>query len=238
MKKIKLLLLTIFVAIISTGCTLNYNLTINEDRGILESVVVTEKNSILKTKFNDYKKEIKEQENYYKEHQLYFDYTSKKIYGKTDSGLSLSKRFEYGTYNNSPNKNSVFNNYAFYEQEGNYIFRLTYPIYEAVFPDTNDLNQKIDEAYINIKSHLKVLETNSDSYDEKTKTYTWKLDQNFFNNSDGIYIKLSKEKDNMLIFKDFIMNNLTTITIVSSVILLILIFGIHLFKSYKNGMKI
>lgn len=237
MKKLKLLIVIIFVSIITSGCTLNYNLTIKDDRSILESVVVTEKNSILEKKYDNYKKEINEKQRFYKEHQIYTEYSSSKIFNKDESGLKLTKEFKYGTFNNSQNKTSVFNSYSFYEEGNNYVFRLSYPVKEALFPDTRD-SEKIDKAYINIKSHLKVIDSNSDSYDEKTKVYTWKLDDDFFNNNEGIYLKISKDRDMMLIIKDLISNNLNIVVSVITSITILLLVILYIYRKYKNGMKI
>lgn len=236
--KLKLLIVIIFISFITSGCTLNYNLTIKDDRSIVEMVSVTEKNNVLTNRYGDYKKEIDKQQKFYKKHQIYYDYSPKKIFEGDISGLSLTKTYPYGTFNNSPNKTSVFNKYSFYEENGSYIFRLTYPVMEAVYPDTNDSDKKIDDAYLNIKSYLKVLDSNSDSYDEKTKTYTWHLDKNFFDNNKDIYIKLSKEKDNMLIFSDFIMNHLKLIIGIGITLFVIVIAVLRIYKKYKNGMKI
>ena len=115
--KFKFLILILFVLITTTGCTLNYNLTINTDRSILEEVSVTDSNNVLIKKYGDYKKKIKEEQLFYKEHQVYGDYSSKKIYKSDYSGLELSMLYPYGTYNDSPNKNSMFNDYTFYNSQ-------------------------------------------------------------------------------------------------------------------------
>ena len=237
-KKFKLLLLFIFTALITSGCTINYNLTIKDDRSIFEEVVATESNSILKTTYGDYKKEINNQEEFYNNHDLYSSYHSKKIYKSDYSGLKLYRDFEYGQFSNSPTYASLFQKYTFVDNEDGYTFRLSYPIKENLYPDTNDSEISVDSAYINIKSYLKVIDSNSDSYDEKTKTYTWVLDDDFFNDYEGLYIKLSKEKDYQVILTDFFRAHSVTIITIISILFILLIGFIYIYSKHKKGMKV
>ena len=236
--KVKLILFIIFVSLISCGCTLNYNLTIKEDLSIIDDVSVTEKNSVLKTKYDDYKKQISNYQKFYKNHDLYSSFESKKIYKSDYSGLELYRTYEYGKFENSPNYSTLFQNYSFLDQGDYYTLKLNYAIKENIFPDIKDNNEKIDEAYINIKSHLLVVETNSDTYDEKTKTYTWKLDDDFFNNNDGIYMKISKEKDSMLIFMDFFKEHTFEIIFTAVIILSIIVISLLILIKYKKGLEV
>ena len=236
--KLKLIIFVIFVSLITSGCTLNYNITIKENLDILESAVVTEDNSVLTSKYGDYKKEIKRQQNYYKKHQLYYDYASKKIYDKNSSGLELYKEYPNGTFDTSPNILSVFQDYSFRNEIDSYVLELSRPVEESLYPDTPNNDEKLDKVYVNIRSYLKVLDTNSDSYDEKTKTYTWNLDDNFFRDKNRIYIKLSKEKDNENIYMDFFKNNSTIIISILIVLTITAIISIYLFAKYKKGMRV
>ncbi len=237
--KLKLIIIIFFLSLIVSGCELNYNLTIKDDRSIYEEIVVTEKNSILEKKYDDYKEEIKEKELFYNDHDLYSSYESRKIFKSDYSGLKLYKDYPYGQFRYSPTYASFFQNYSFTEGKDGYILRLLYPVKENIYPDTNNSDEKIDKAYINIKSYLKVIDSNCDKYDEKTKTYTWEIDDDFFNNDQkGLYIKLSKEKDYQVIFMDFFREHSTAIITISIILVVLLTIAMYIYKKYRNGMKV
>ncbi|HHW69290.1 MAG TPA: hypothetical protein GX747_03035 [Tenericutes bacterium] len=236
--KIKLLLILFFL-LLTTGCTLNYDLVIHTDNRVSESVsFFRNKNDVLKkySKLKDVKKDEIEKSkiNYYKKQ---YGYSSK--YVRSFSGInlifyktraSLSDYFEKSIYR------SLYTDYELIEI-GNTVSFKTVGSYTptGIFTSengevTNDLAKEIK---VNIQFHKNVLESNADYIDEFSNTYTWVI-----KNTDdykNINFEFGNKKNYIAILYYYIMTNLDIIIILLFLIIIPSI--IYLFFKINKRVK-
>ena len=184
MKKRKFLLLIISVFLLS-GCSAEYNLTINEDT--MEEDI----NAIFdKARESEYASNMEQIRR-----TAYYNFDTREN--------------EYYTFNKDEDENNIILNYKYRYTDNNLYkseaFSRCY--YKRIVNVTDDLitintdkqvaclykdgNREIDDITVNIRTDLTVLENNADKVNGKV--YTWYInDQNYTNKP--IYIKIEKER--------------------------------------------
>lgn len=187
--KFKLLIL-IFVLILSTGCSVEYNLTIDELNAIEYFSLYVDNNSSNTAMINDM---------YQRQTEAYFnqDTDSSEYYeikkGLTKDKKSLFLNFKYN-YPLKKLQNSNAIGQCFYNKsitkDQKYITLNTSKGFDCIYKDT-DL--QIENLTIHIKTNLKVVESNSDKV--KKNTYTWYIDKNNYQEK-NVYMKINYTEEN------------------------------------------
>lgn len=199
MKKI---LLSIILILISTGCSVKYNIKIDRNMKIKETVTGLETAEF----FAQYEKSsIRRVISFILEPHLEYlnnnNYSVNNVLG-TESGVEITKEYQnFDSYikNLDTNDSLELNERAYqslgsnfnYMKEGNIVTIQ----FNGKLPGDDTQNQevfRIDDADISITLPFVVEEHNADSYDKKTNTYTWRLDRE--NPEKEILIKFDKSK--------------------------------------------
>lgn len=221
MRKIKILVLICGMFLLS-GCSVEYNLTINkntmeEDINAIfdkatESELASRMEPIRRSAYYNY--DTRENEYY--------------IFNKRedDNNIILSYNYEY-TGNNLYKSEAASR--CYYKRIVNVTDEnITINTDNQVACLFKDGEREIDDITVNIKTDLIVLENNADEVNDKT--YTWYInDQNYTNKP--IYIKIDKnikEKENI--------SNLTIVLFIFGIIVIgIIVYIIIKFKYSKNN---
>ena len=165
MKKILFLIIFCFLL---TGCTVNYNLEIDNE-SFKESITGNILNSELesddnRTDINIYSYLINSEQNVFKNNDsiLY-----NKNLNNVENGIDYSYSYEFNknNFNNSRILNECFDKYEAYEEDGIY--------YISIFGNFNC--SYADKTNINIKTNHNVLANNADSI--KNNTYSWAIEK-------------------------------------------------------------
>lgn len=173
MKKILLLIGCIFLI---TGCKVEYNLVINNDLTVLEYVNMTGTDEFFDT--------------YYKSSEIN---VVNMVFDESRQDFLKQNGYSYEIFDgNRPyvtakksytNLEQFAQNTVFYEQyfenidvfQNDNIVTLKTSEFIPINPDSID-RYDIKESIIKIKTAYKVVDNNASSYDEKTNTYSWYID--------------------------------------------------------------
>lgn len=241
--KRKKLILAIFVALFTTGCTVDYNLLI-EDNKIKETTTFHQDSSDTDEKSYMYSQYLEEYPIYIDEEYLYYD-PNKKVEGNTyydksitddSNGYNATYKAELKLkeYNRSRFFNEAFANRSsgYDKNEGCY-----YIIADnlKIFEQENNIN------HINVSINIvgyKVIESNQDSVNNNI--YTWSFDRSDKGRK-NITIKFKKENSNIEIDPS---DNKTepnkvdskyTMYIFYGILLLVIIIGYLIFRKMKQS---
>ena len=215
MKKIIFLLL---ICLLLTGCTVNYNLDINDNNfkeTLAGNVLNTELNNNDNTDINMFTYLINgDQPAFYKNDNIFFN----KATNNTTNGIDFDYSYTFNEYNfnNSRIINECFDNHI-YEYKDN--------TYYLVVSGKFNCNYS-EKTNINITTDYNVTANNAQAI--KNNTYTWTIDEN---NKDNIYFFITIDKTKKSNF-DFQWNTFKTI----GLIIIILLSGICIYflKKDKN----
>lgn len=215
MKKIIFLLL---ICLLLTGCTVNYNLDINDNNfkeTLTGNVLNTELNNNDNTDINMFTYLINgDQPAFYKNDNIFFNKTT----NNTTNGIDFDYSYTFNEYNfnNSRIINECFDNHI-YEYKDNTYYLVVSGKFNCNYSETTN---------INITTNYNVTSNNAQTI--KNNTYTWTIDEN---NKDNIYFFITIDKTNKSNF-DFQWNTFKTI----GLIIIILLSGICIYflKKDKN----
>ena len=241
--KRKKLILAIFVALFTTGCTVDYNLLI-EDNKIKETTTFHQDSSDTDEKSYMYSQYLEEYPIYIDEEYLYYD-PNKKVEGNTyydksitddSNGYNATYKAELKLkeYNRSRFFNEAFANRSsgYDKNEGCY-----YIIADnlKIFEQENNIN------HINVSINIvgyKVIESNQDSVNNNI--YTWSFDRS--NKERSIVLRLKKDNSNVEVKPSNNDKNDTikkeskyTMYIFYGILLLIIIIGYLIFRKMKQS---
>ena len=241
--KRKKLILAIFIVLCTTGCTVDYNLLI-EDNKIKETTTFHQESSDTDEKSYMYSQYLEEYPIYIDEEYLYYD-PNKKVEGNTyydksitddSNGYNATYKAELKLkeYNRSRFFNEAFANRSsgYDKNEGCY-----YIIADnlKIFEQENNIN------HINVSINIvgyKVIESNQDSVNNNI--YTWSFDRSDKERK-NITIKFKKENSNIEIDPS---DNKTepnkvdskyTMYIFYGILLLVIIIGYLIFRKIKQS---
>lgn len=210
MKKLKLVFLTICLFSLC-GCTIQYDITMDEKLGMKESMAISETREF----YNDYlfstPKEVSEM--------------VLSVYQKELDGLNYQYSIEangnatltnhYNSYLTYINDNRIFN--QFFEnilsKENENIITIYNEGEFYSYTEGNPNFFQVEEININIKLPFKVLESNADKIDKKNNIYTWTITKETENKS--FLLKFDKSK------KSFTWNQMINLIAISFFALLI-----------------
>lgn len=215
MKKILFILIT---CLLLTGCTVNYNLEINDNNfkeTITGSVLNKELDTNNSTSINNYSFLLnEEQPSFYKNENIFYNKTTNNAQDGIDFDFNYT--FNENNFNNSRIINECFDNHV-YEYKDNKYYLVVSGKFNCNYSETTN---------INITTDYNVTANNAQTI--KNNTYTWTIDEN---NKDNIYFFITIDKTNKSNF-DFQWNTFKTI----GLIIIILLSGICIYflKKDKN----
>lgn len=178
----KKMILVFFFIIISTGCTAEYNLNIDNDLVIEESILI--ENSIL---------DIKKQEldvdffldlniDRYNSNNRYSMYMCEKEVNDDSAIVTANAIYlDFLSYKNtSPLIEEIFTNLNVVKN--NNVYTLEYKAKSLdnveMFQSSDLYSSLIDEVNVNIKLPFRVMHSNADKYNVEDGIYTWKYSKN------------------------------------------------------------
>lgn len=180
MKKTIFLLL---ICLLLTGCTINYNLDINNNNfkeTLTGNILNTELNNNDNTDINMFNYLINgDQPAFYKNDNIFFHKTT----NNTINGIEFDYNYTFNEYNfnNSRIINECFDNHI-YEYKNNTYYLVVSGKFNCNYSETTN---------INITTNYNVTTNNAKTI--KNNTYTWTIDEN---NKDNIYFFITIEKTN------------------------------------------
>lgn len=201
MKKIIFLLISCFIL---TGCSINYNLDINDDNfteTITGNVLNSEINNNDNYSINMYNFLINtEQKAFYNNDNIFYNKSTNKINDKID--FEYNYTFNSSNFNNSRIINECFDNHAFDYKDGIY-YLVVSGKFNCYYTNTN----------INITTDHKVISNNAETINDNT--YSWTITEK---NKDDIYFFITIDKTNKNKI-DFEWNTFKTIGLIIIIIL-------------------
>ncbi len=242
MKK-KKLILAMLIALCTTGCTVDYNLVI-EDNNIKETTTFHQESSDTDEKSSMYSQYLEEYPIYIDEKYLYYN-PNKKVEGNTyyDKSITDDSNGYNATYKAEfkikEYDRSRFFNYAFVNRSSGYDKNegCYYIIADKlkIFEQENNIN------HINVSINLvgyKVIESNQDSVNNNT--YTWSFDRS--DKERSIVLRLKKDNSNVEVKPSNNDKNDTikkesqyTMYIFYGILLLVIIIGYLIFRKMKQS---
>lgn len=186
MKWLKVLVLIIFVFLLS-GCTVNYNIELDQDGMTEKSIFTLDGSKESEKRVNDlYKTPL----------VAYYDMdVNKSFYYKAEKSKKDNNNILTYTYRfkNTQLRSSPLVEGCYYKRnvmiDDDYIVLQTDERVTCLFEDGYQL---VDELKINIRTRLNVVEQNADYHDGNT--YTWVINKNNYTNK-PIYFKVEKMEE-------------------------------------------
>ena len=215
MKKILFILIT---CLLLTGCTVNYNLEINDNNfkeTITGSVLNKELDTNNSTSINNYSFLLsEEQPSFYKNENIFYNKTTNNAQDRID--FDYNYIFNENNFNNSRIINECFNNHV-YEYKDNKYYLVVSGKFNCNYSETTN---------INITTDYNVTSNNAQKI--KNNTYTWTINEN---NKDNIYFFITINKTNKSSF-NLSWNTFKTIGLI--IIILLSSICIYFIKKDKN----
>lgn len=236
MKKIILIIVTL---IFLTGCEVKYDLVITDKETVKESFnVYVDNNEIYKSGMT-----IQEYLDYYShlylENEGYENFVVKGIEDKNVSRFLVKRNYSnLDDYIKSYSFKNLFNT-ASIERIGSYIsFTTSNNTYLESIKNDEILSEN-NENYtyeINIKFYNEVVNHNADKIDEKNNIYTWTIDKNTIKNN--IYFKIGPDVRYDVVIKDYIQNNIITISLIGGLLIILILFCGYVYVKIKKNNEI
>ncbi|MDD4643923.1 MAG: hypothetical protein PHW90_02760 [Bacilli bacterium] len=239
MKKMKLLIL-LFIPIMITGCSVDYDVLINTKKEVVETIKFIRKNDDILT-FNDsiniYLSSLIDS---YKREPSLTNYRFNKKQGNIYSYILLNRRHEsLEGYKQTPlfqylfeDANIIKNDeYTIFKTVGEYYYNNLYGESEGIDP-----NFHIEGVNIKFKFYNNIIESNADDFDKKTNTLTWNLTANDLEKY--IYFKIGNQKKYDIIVMDFVIKNQGKIIGILIATVLLSIVSIYLYFKVRKGSTI
>lgn len=238
MKKMKLLFL-LLIPLMITGCSVDYNVLVDENKKVVETVKFIGVNEQISNNNESLDMYLNEQITTYKQIDLFSHYIFTKHVGKMASYVMMQKSYEsLKEYSNSTVFRNIFEgaevikkeDYTSFNTTGKYYYNNLYGG-EGTEPDfyINDLT-------IKIKFYNKVVDSNADKVDERNNTLEWDITPE--NIEKYIYFKVSNDKRYDIMVIDFIIRNKVTFISIFTVTVSILIILLYLHLNLKKNNKI
>lgn len=218
MNKLKKIVILVLFTIIFTGCDIEYNLTIDNKKRVIEEVTFLEdNNNMLKYagSIDEFLYE-REQENF-----VGTDYKYERIYNDDQSGLNVKNSYDsIEQYVNSKIYTRLFEKANIIDDKKFYSFSTFGDYYRnSVFstPLEAVYRYNIDQIKVNIKFYNVVNSHNADVVDEKNNVYTWYLKSSDLTRK--IEFNLSDKVRSDIMIQSILSRNKIVIIVVSLVII-------------------
>lgn len=182
-------LIILFIILLTSGCTIKYNITIDKNY-ITEDINMVIDNAILnETTYNELTS--KTNNVYLNTHEYY-----KVNHNKDDNNLNVNYRYNHKINNY---QNSKVINWCYHDKEikieNNHLIIATGKVFDCA---NGESKSSIENAQINITTKLKVIENNADEV--KDNTYTWNINKENYTNK-PIKMNVELPKDNTALIK-------------------------------------
>lgn len=221
MKKFKVLVLFIMIFILS-GCTLDYNTTINSDGTVKENVIITFDNNEIDSSINinDY---LDERMNSITSDPTYSMYTAKKNIGKENSSITFTRKYSsLLDYKSSPILQIGFNEVVISDEIDGTSFK-TIGNYNKndVFGADTEPEPTFDKVTIKYKFMNDITNYNSTIFDKDENTITYELTEK----TDEFYMqfKCNNSKRYDIIIKEYLKDNIVGIIISALLIVTVIV---------------
>lgn len=217
MKKIYLVLI-LFSFLFLTGCTCEFNLTIDDKKRVYEDITLFDSNDNILKQYNSVEQFL------YEQGSQFDNYEITELYENEKSGLNLKRNYktidEYiadSNYTRAFQKAYIVNkdNFFQFETTGEYYRNNVFSI-----PLESIYKYNVDEVKINIKFYNVVLSHNADKVDEKNNIYTWIIDYDKLHES--ISFQLSNDVRHDVMFSDFFKRHGLLLIVIGVVVIVIL----------------
>lgn len=230
MKKI---VISIFILLISTGCTIKYDLVIDNNKKVYENSNIINDITNKREEVINY---INGSVDYYKNNDNFQHY---QIENKTKlSKMDVNLKSNYETlseFANSQILSEIFGGAAI-TQEGNITKFETNDNYNyyVLFPDFTEPELRIEDIKISIKFYNNVVNSNADKVDKFSNTYTWNITSEDKSKKILFSINNTVRYDIMVI--EFCKNNIFQIIlgILILISIMIIIFRFYLINKKNN----
>ena len=214
MKKVKLLLI-LFISFTLTGCTVDYNLLVNDKKEVEEVIKIANSNEAILKNNESVNLYLSEQINVHKQIKLFDNYKFTKHVGKVSSYIVMERKYpSLKDYTGSPAFKNLFENATVIQNEEYTSFNTvgTY-YYSNVYgePEQPDPEFSMGDINVKIKFYNKIIDSNADKIDENNNTLEWNITSKDLEKY--IYFKISNDKRYDIIVLDFIMRNKMTFII-------------------------
>lgn len=235
MNKLKKFIFLILFTIVFTGCDVEYNLTIDNKKRVIEEVTFLEdNNNILKYASNvDEFLYNREQENF-----INTNYKYERVYNDEQSGLNVKNSYSnIEQYVNSKIYTRLFESANIVNDKKFYSFSTFGDYYRnAVFstPLEAVYRYNIDQIKVNIKFYNVVNSHNADEVDEKNNIYTWYLKSSDLTRK--IEFNLSDKVRSDIMLQNTLFRNKTAIIIslLTIIVIIIVIFKFNNIHKQNN----
>lgn len=237
MNKLEKIVMLILFTILFTGCNVEYNLTIDNKKRVIEEVTFLEDNNNM-LKYASSVDEFlynREQENF-----INTDYKYERVYNDDQSGLHVKNSYSnVEQYVNSKIYTRLFESANIVNDSKFYSFSTFGDYYRnAVFstPLEAVYRYNIDQIKVNIKFYNVVNSHNADEVDEKNNVYTWYLKSSDLTKK--IEFNLSDKVRSDIMLQNTLLKNKVAIIISLLVILVLIIFIIKFNNIRKQNNRI
>lgn len=233
MKKFILMLLVLLM----TGCSVQYNLTITDKEEVKEKFYVYVSNDKILQSYSSIDEYLDYYSNIYLQNQGNNNYNIKTKKSKPNSYFIVQREYKnLDDYITSNTFKSMFNS-ANIERVGKYTSFITSKnaYLESIKNDELiSIDSKYENFKISIKFYNEVASSNADEIDKKNNIYTWFVSEN--DEDDYIYFKIGPKVKYNVVIMDYIQNNLASIIIIFSTIMVVAFAGIYIYiRSKKNN---
>ena len=228
-------LLLVLVLLLVTGCSGEYNLTITDEKKVNEKFILSINNQEILDSATTVDEYLDYHLNLYSSSDNFKKYNIKAKKSKPNSYFLVERSYkDLDEYIESNSFKSMFL-YADLESTSKYVtFKTSRNDY--IYSLQNEIlaseTEKYDSFEINIKFYNEVINHNADKVDKSNNIYTWYVDETRDADESYIYFKLGPKVKYLVKIKDIIMNNLASIIVIGSTLLLIA--GAILYIMYKN----
>lgn len=233
MKKILILLILLCM----TGCSVQYDLTITDKEEVKEKFVISISNDKMLSEYSSVEEYLDYYSNLYLQNEGYEDFNIDTKKSKPNSYFTVNNNYKnLDEYVQSISFKSMFDN-AMIERIGNYTsFTTSKNAYLSSLKKNDIISEesKYDSFKISIKFYNEVTASNAEEIDEDNNIYTWIVSED--SATDYIYFKIGPKVKYGVVLMDYIQNNLASIIIITSTIVLLAVTITFIYiKSKKNN---
>ena len=233
MKKILILLILLCM----TGCNVQYDLTITDKEEVKEKFVISISNDKMLSEYSSVEEYLDYYSNLYLQNEGYDDFKIDTKKSKPNSYFTVNNNYKnLDEYVQSISFKSMFDN-AMIERIGNYTsFTTSKNAYLSSLKKNDIISEesKYDSFKISIKFYNEVTASNAEEIDEDNNIYTWIVSED--SATDYIYFKIGPKVKYGVVLMDYIQNNLASIIIITSTIVLLAVTITFIYiKSKKNN---
>lgn len=237
--KNKLILLVTMSFMFLTGCTIKYDLVIDSNLKVKETISIKEDNSILNVNNKNLEAVPKMFFAQYKSMEDYKSYELiDEIHTDNETGAIIESKFStFEQYKKSMPYAFLFSKVTVTEAY-NYVSVAYTDFNHGFFTNAIDPNKgDVNDIEVNIRFHNKVTEHNAESCNDVTNTCTWRLGKDASTQMVSFTIDTDSKRYD-IIFKDFITNNLVTLIIIGSLALIGIVAYFSVINKTRSSNKI